>query len=79
MPAERLQKVLAAAGVASRRGAESMIAAGRVTVDGRVATLGTQADPDRSIIAVDGRVIGRTARDDEDAGDLIGLHRNPAR
>jgi 16S rRNA U516 pseudouridylate synthase RsuA-like enzyme len=55
MPAERLQKVLAAAGVASRRGAESMIAAGRVTVDGRVATLGTQADPDRSIIAVDGR------------------------
>ena len=61
MPAERLQKVLAAAGVASRRGAESMIAAGRVTVDGRVATLGTQADPDRSIIAVDGRVIGAAA------------------
>lgn len=61
MPAERLQKVLAAAGVASRRGAESMIAAGRVTVDGRVATLGTQADPDRSVIAVDGRVIGAAA------------------
>jgi 23S rRNA pseudouridine2605 synthase len=58
MPAERLQKVLAAAGVASRRGAESMIAAGRVTVDGRVATIGAQADPDRSVIAVDGRVIG---------------------
>ena len=58
MPAERLQKVLAAAGVASRRAAESMIAAGRVTVDGRIATLGTQADPDRSVIAVDGRVIG---------------------
>jgi 23S rRNA pseudouridine2605 synthase len=61
MPAERLQKVLAAAGVASRRAAESMIAAGRVTVDGRVAGLGTQADPDRSIIAVDGRVIGSAA------------------
>ena len=61
MPPERLQKVLAAAGVASRRGAESMIAAGRVTVDGRVATLGTQADPDRSVIAVDGRVIGAAA------------------
>jgi 23S rRNA pseudouridine2605 synthase len=58
MPSERLQKVLAAAGVASRRAAESMIAAGRVTVDGKVATLGTQADPDRSVIAVDGRVIG---------------------
>ena len=61
MPAERLQKVLAAAGVASRRAAESMIAAGRVTVDGRVASLGTQADPDRSVIAVDGRVIGAAA------------------
>ncbi len=61
MPAERLQKVLAAAGVASRRGAESMIAAGRVTVDGRVATLGTQVDPERSVIAVDGRVIGSAA------------------
>jgi 23S rRNA pseudouridine2605 synthase len=61
MPAERLQKVLAAAGVASRRAAESMIAAGRVTVDGRVAGPGTQADPDRSIIAVDGRVIGSAA------------------
>lgn len=58
MPSERLQKVLAAAGVASRRAAESMIASGRVTVDGKVATLGTQADPDRSVIAVDGRVIG---------------------
>jgi 23S rRNA pseudouridine2605 synthase len=61
MPAERLQKVLAAAGVASRRAAESMIAAGRVTVDGRVVGPGTQADPDRSIIAVDGRVIGSAA------------------
>jgi 23S rRNA pseudouridine2605 synthase len=61
MPAERLQKVLAAAGVASRRGAESLISAGRVTVDGRVATLGTQADPDRSVIAVDGRVLGAAA------------------
>jgi 23S rRNA pseudouridine2605 synthase len=61
MPAERLQKVLAAAGVASRRVAETMIAAGRVTVDGRVATLGAQADPDRSVIAVDGRVIGSAA------------------
>jgi 23S rRNA pseudouridine2605 synthase len=61
MPAERLQKVLAAAGVASRRSAEAMIAAGRVTVDGSVAKLGSQADPDRQVIAVDGRVIGAAA------------------
>jgi 23S rRNA pseudouridine2605 synthase len=61
MPAERLQKVLAAAGVASRRAAEALIAAGRVTVDGRVASLGAQADPERSVIAVDGRVIGAAA------------------
>jgi 23S rRNA pseudouridine2605 synthase len=72
MPSERLQKVLAAAGVASRRGAESMIAAGRVTVDGRVATLGTQADPDRSVIAVDGRVIGAAA-----AHAYVLLHKPP--
>jgi 23S rRNA pseudouridine2605 synthase len=61
MAAERLQKVLAAAGVASRRGAESMIAAGRVTVDGKRATVGAQVDPDRVIIAVDGHVIGSAA------------------
>lgn len=58
MAAERLQKVLAASGVASRRGAEALIAAGRVTVDGRVAAVGSQVDPDRAVIAVDGRIIG---------------------
>jgi len=61
MPSERLQKVLAAAGVASRRGAESMIASGRVTVDGKRADVGAQVDPDRVIIAVDGRIIGSAA------------------
>ncbi len=61
MPAERLQKVLAQAGVASRRAADSMIAAGRVTVDGKVARLGTQVDPERAIVAVDGRIIGSAA------------------
>lgn len=59
MPTERLQKVLAAAGVASRRGAEALIEAGRVTVDGRPATIGQQVDPDRAVIAVDGRAITR--------------------
>jgi 23S rRNA pseudouridine2605 synthase len=54
---ERLQKVLAAAGVASRRGAEALISAGRVTVDGRVARLGERVDPSTAIVAVDGRPI----------------------
>jgi 23S rRNA pseudouridine2605 synthase len=58
MPAERLQKVLAAAGVASRRASESLIAEGRVTVDGTPARLGMQVDAERAVIAVDGRVIG---------------------
>ena len=62
MPAERLQKVLAAAGVASRRGSEELIADGRVTVDGKPARLGMQVDPLQAVIAVDGRVIGATAQ-----------------
>ncbi len=53
---ERLQKLLAAAGVASRRQAERLMLEGRVSVDGRVVTrLGEKADPDRNVIAVDGR------------------------
>jgi 23S rRNA pseudouridine2605 synthase len=55
MAPERLQKVLAAAGLASRRQSEALIAAGRVSVDGHVAMLGEQADPASSIILVDGR------------------------
>lgn len=50
----RLQKVLSAAGVASRRAAEELIAARRVTVNGRVALLGARVDPSRDSIAVDG-------------------------
>jgi 23S rRNA pseudouridine2605 synthase len=61
VPTERLGKVLAAAGVASRRGADALIAAGRVTVDGRVATLGESADPARQVIAVDGRPLTAAA------------------
>jgi 23S rRNA pseudouridine2605 synthase len=58
MPIVRLQKVLARAGVASRRAAEEMITAGRVRVDGRVVTeLGTKVDPQRSRVEVDGNRI----------------------
>ena len=51
---ERLQKLLSAAGVCSRRAAEGYIAAGRVTVNGRAAQVGDKADPDRDEILVDG-------------------------
>ena len=55
---ERLQKVLAHAGVASRRKSEDLIQQGRVTVNGQVTTkLGTKVDPDRDDIRVDGRRI----------------------
>jgi 23S rRNA pseudouridine2605 synthase len=51
----RLQKVLAQAGIASRRASEELILAGRVTVDGEVVRqLGTRVDPERQRVAVDG-------------------------
>lgn len=57
----RLQKVMATAGIGSRRACEELIAAGRVTVDGRVARLGNRVDPDAVAIHVDGeRVITDT-------------------
>jgi 23S rRNA pseudouridine2605 synthase len=52
---ERLQKILSARGVASRRAAEEMIKAGRIAVNGRVAVLGDSADPDTDEILLDGR------------------------
>ena len=61
---ERLQKLISACGLASRRTAEEWIAAGRVTVNGQKAHLGDQADLDRDQILVDGRPLrpggGRT-------------------
>lgn len=55
---QRLQKLLAAAGVASRREAEKLITAGRVSVDGVAITqLGAKADPERSTIELDGKAI----------------------
>ncbi|MCI0435551.1 MAG: rRNA pseudouridine synthase [Gemmatimonadetes bacterium] len=54
----RLQKVLARAGVASRRGAESLILEGRVRVNGVIVSkLGAQVDPERDTITVDGRSV----------------------
>lgn len=53
-PGERLQKVLARAGVASRRAVEEMIAEGRVTVNGSVAQLGRRVDVEQDRVAVDG-------------------------
>jgi 23S rRNA pseudouridine2605 synthase len=55
---ERLQKILSAAGIASRRHAEQMIMEGRITVNGQiVAELGSKADAERDHIKVDGKLI----------------------
>lgn len=54
---ERLQKLLSACGMGSRRSVEKWIIAGRVTVNGRVAGLGEKADLDRDEVAVDGVVL----------------------
>lgn len=50
----RLQKAISAAGLMSRRAAEDLIRAGRITVDGRVAVLGDRCDPEVSVVRVDG-------------------------
>ena len=58
MPAERLQKIIAAAGFASRRKAEELITSGRVLVNGQPVTeLGTKADPEQDHIRVDGKLL----------------------
>jgi 23S rRNA pseudouridine2605 synthase len=57
MTAMRLQRALARAGVTSRRKAEDLIRAGRVRVDGTVATIGTTVDPARQRITVDGSAV----------------------
>jgi 23S rRNA pseudouridine2605 synthase len=60
MPLERLQKIIAHAGFASRREAETMIREGRVTVNGRVVKeLGSKADPANDHVKVDGKLITR--------------------
>ncbi|MGA8115085.1 MAG: pseudouridine synthase [Actinocatenispora sp.] len=67
---QRLQKVLASAGMGSRRSCEELIAEGRVTVAGQVAQLGDRADPRSSVIHVDGM---RLVTDDRTV--LLALHK----
>lgn len=55
MASERLQKLLARAGVSSRRKAEDLIREGRVTVNGTVAALGARADPEHDSVKFDGK------------------------
>ena len=71
----RLNKALADAGVASRRQADAMIAAGRVTLNGTVVTeLGRKVAPDRDALAVDGKPVSLR----REAGDLtLMLHKRP--
>ncbi len=63
---ERLQKILARANLGSRRSCETIIAEGRVTVDGRVAVLGDKADPAINRIAIDGRPLVISGNQDSD-------------
>ena len=68
----RLQKYLARAGVASRRGSEALIRDGRVKVDGEVVTvLGTKVDPQASVVEVDGEQVQL------EAARWIMLHKPP--
>lgn len=59
--AERIQKLMAQAGIGSRRHNEKLIRQGRVQLNDRLATLGDRAEPGRDVITVDGRVINITA------------------
>jgi 23S rRNA pseudouridine2605 synthase len=69
---QRLQKLIATAGIASRRHAEALIIAGQVTVNGRVVSeLGAKADPARDHIKVNGRLINLLLRNHENVYVLL--------
>ena len=57
---ERLQKLISASGLMSRRAAEEAISSGRVTVNGEKAALGAKADPDSDRILVDGKPLPKS-------------------
>ena len=59
---DRLQKILSAAGICSRRKAEEYITAGRVTVNGQPASLGDRPDPERDVVALDGKEVIRSGQ-----------------
>ncbi|MHB8881028.1 MAG: pseudouridine synthase [Thermodesulfovibrionales bacterium] len=59
---QRLQKILSEMGIASRRKAEEIIVEGRVTVNGRIAVIGTKADPSRDHIKLDGKLLTTTEK-----------------
>lgn len=63
MPPMRIHRALARAGIASRRRAEELVAAGRVRVDGRIAQIGETVDPDTSHITVDGEQVAAPSGD----------------
>jgi len=61
---DRLQKIISACGIMSRRAAETCIAEGRVAVNGVTAVLGSKADPERDEICIDGKPIAREAENE---------------
>lgn len=71
---EKLQKVLAAAGVASRRQAEVLISEGRIKVNQQVAGLGDRVGPD-DVIRLDGHVVNRVAKADEASVQVLVLNK----
>jgi len=68
---ERLQKLIAQAGIASRRGAEELIKEGQVTVNGEVAELGAKADPEKDHIKVRGKLINARIQSQQHAYILL--------
>ena len=59
---ERIQKIISASGLASRRAGEEMLRSGRVTVNGAIAALGDSADAETDMICVDGRPLCRPGK-----------------